>query len=194
MHVLTKPFITTLFAIIFFLPASAMANPYLGFSAVVSDYDDSSDFDSNNNMEGFNVTFGYDFNDYISTEIRWYEYVSPSTNKENGVTYEIEPRTAFGTYLKAGFPFGSTAQDVVKLYGLIGFSYIDYKVSERGENPPLGIPYEISSTEKESGISYGVGADFYVTETGSINIEYMAVLDKSDYDVNSFTVGYFFRF
>jgi len=186
----------TLLTVSFLATTTAYAEVYFGISGVATDYDDSSSFDTDDLIQGFSLTLGYDFNPYVSTEIRWYEYVDSSENKDNGITYEIDARDAYGAYLKAGYPFGSGA-GVVKLYGIAGFSYVDYKISQRGENQitsTFSLPYEISDNDTESGISYGLGADFYFTEKASINLEYLRALDKSDFEADNFSIGIFLRF
>lgn len=77
-----------------------------------------------------------------------------------------------GAYAKGIIP---VAPDV-RLYGLAGFTEVDFDV------------------ERESGFSYGAGAEIDIAPNLSVGADYMRYLDKSNYSFDAASVGLRYRF
>jgi outer membrane immunogenic protein len=52
----------------------------------------------------------------------------------------------------------------------------------------------VSSSDTDSGFSYGVGIRYHFDKTTFLNVDYMSYLHKSDYKANGVTVGLGFKF
>jgi len=52
----------------------------------------------------------------------------------------------------------------------------------------------ISSSDTDSGFSYGVGVRYHFDKSTFLNVDYMSFLHKSDYKANGVTVGLGFKF
>ncbi len=77
-----------------------------------------------------------------------------------------------GAYAKGIFPVAPE----VRLYGLAGFTEVEV------------------SDSRESGFSYGGGAEMDVAPNVSVGADYMRYLDKSDYTFDAASVGLRYRF
>ena len=77
-----------------------------------------------------------------------------------------------GAYAKGIFPM---APDV-RLYGLAGFTEVDI------------------NSDRETGFSFGAGAEMDLSSNVSVGADYMRYLDKSAYDFDAASVGLKYRF
>ncbi|MDX5434964.1 MAG: porin family protein [Halomonas sp.] len=77
-----------------------------------------------------------------------------------------------GAYAKGILPVSQE----FRLYGLAGFTEVDFDI------------------DRESGFSYGGGAEFDVAPNLAIGADYMRYLDKSDYTFDAASVGVRYRF
>jgi opacity protein-like surface antigen len=77
-----------------------------------------------------------------------------------------------GAYAKGILPVAPE----FRLYGLAGFTEVDYDI------------------DRESGFSYGAGAEFDVAPNLAVGADYMRYLDKSDTTFDAASVGVRYRF
>lgn len=77
-----------------------------------------------------------------------------------------------GAYAKGIFPVAPE----VRLYGLAGFTEVEL------------------DSDRESGFSYGGGAELDIAPQLSVGADYMRYLDKSDYTFDAASVGLRYRF
>ena len=77
-----------------------------------------------------------------------------------------------GAYAKGIVP---VAPDI-RLYGLAGFTEVDI------------------NSDRESGFSYGAGAEMDIAPNVSVGADYMRYLDKSAYDFDAASIGLSYRF
>jgi len=120
--------------------------------------------------------FGALFNENLSAEARIGFGVGDDT--WGGEKYEID--NFYGAYVRGGIPVG----EVFYPYAIVG--YTKGKISSSG---PFG-----SDSASESDFSFGVGADFKVTDALKINAEYLSYLDKDEAELTGFSVGVSFSF
>lgn len=85
-----------------------------------------------------------------------------------------------GAYAKGILPVGTE----FRLYGLAGFTEVKGTFS-------VG-PF--SGDERESGFSYGAGAEFDIIPNLAVGADYMRYLDKSDFTFDAASVGVVYRF
>lgn len=151
------------------LSANALADAdktgrgYLG--AIYTAVKVSPEGDSDIDLGGLGVRGGYYFNKYFSVEGRLSFGVSDDTVQ--GETVELD--SLFGIYAVGHWPLS----DQFQLYGLIGGSKLEVKA-------PQG-------SEDDSGLSYGVGAEFDMTNNWSLGVEYTSYLQDGEvYGGNKF--------
>ena len=126
------------------------------------------------NGVGFEGRFGVGISD---------DDVSASDPFLGDISLELEVDTVLGLYLVGQ----TTASGAVSVYGIIGFTMVDFTVDVDG-----GILGSASDSDDESDLSYGFGANFDVSDKMSLNIEFMQYLDTDDFDVSAVSLGVLF--
>lgn len=124
--------------------------------------------------------FGAFFNDNISAEARLGFGVGDDTVNYDGVDVKAELDNVYGAYLRGGIPAG----EIFYPYAILGYTKGKLTASA----------YGVSASDSESDLSFGVGADFNVTEALKINAEYMSYMDKDEAELTGFSVGVAFSF
>ena len=94
----------------------------------------------------------------------------------------LELDSIFGIYGTAHFNITQSSS----IYGVLGAS----KVEGTASLDDTGL----ESTEDNSSVSYGFGADIGIGENWALNVEYIRYLDKEDFDLDVGSVGAMFRF
>lgn len=117
------------------------------------------------------VRFGGYVTSNIAIDFRYGDGIDDDTLM--GVDFSID--RIFGLYALYHLPLSSS----VSIYGLLGYTEADWKAEANG-----GL-----LLEEEDDISYGIGLDL-----GFINIEYVQVLDDSDFEVEVVSIGYTYHF
>lgn len=125
-----------------------------------------------NTLEGLG---GYKYNWYLGGEIRL----------GTGLTNYETTATEFSvTHYESIYYRMESANQVAKLYGLVGFSNVaisaDPEIAGRSSN--------------ESGVSYGVGVGFVTGTKTNLNFEYKVLLDKDATNIETLTVNLDYRF
>ena len=133
---------------------------YLGaiYTAVKVKPDDGPNID----LGALGIRGGYYFNKYFSAEGRLGFGVSDDT--EGG--FKVELDNIIGIYAVGHWPLS----DQFQLYGLIGYSRIEITGSD-----PTG-----SESDDDGGLSYGVGAEFDMTNNWSLGVEYTSYLQDGE--------------
>ena len=105
-------------------------------------------------------------------------------DSQSAIAYSVEANTLIGIYSRIGFYISP----YVYPYGIIGYSQLDYTVESRGGAS------SISVDDKESSASFGFGVDVSVSKTTLLNIEYLRLIDESEFEVDALSIGATFRF
>ena len=113
---------------------------------------------------------GYNFNDYIAIEARYWIGLSDTnvflnTNVDTSVD-------AFGIYVKPQYTF-----DAFRIYALLGYGTTDYQfdVSNNAWKNSF-------ATDNDDGFSWGLGASYAFTDNVSVFIDYVSIYnDNKDY-------------
>ncbi|GAA4902091.1 porin family protein [Ferrimonas pelagia] len=119
---------------------------------------------------------GYQFNEYLGTELR----AGAGVNSDDEASLEAKIKDHYGLYITAGTPLS----DWSRLYAITGFSSIKAE---------LHVPNERLS-HSESGLSYGAGVSFSATKQFKVHIEYLQLLDRTDFDIRTLNLGVTYHF
>ena len=95
----------------------------------------------------------------------------------------LELDSIFGIYGTAHFYLTESTS----IYGVLGASRV------KGTTSLEDFP-GLKSSEGNSSVSYGFGADIGIGENWALNVEYIRYLDKDDFDLDVGSVGATFRF
>ena len=71
------------------------------------------------------------------------------------------------------------------VYGLLGFTYLEASLRNN-----IGL----SESDRDNGLSIGVGADFGVADNITLNIEYTSYINDSDFDLKVLGLGVTFGY
>ena len=126
--------------------------------------------------------FGKFQNDHFALEARMgFGLESESqtlSGSTDGVILDMGP--IIGLYGVGHFDIGSKAS----IYGLIGVSYVQGNTFL--ETPTSrGYP----ESQKDNGISIGVGADIGIWNNIGLNLEYVSYINNSDFDISALGIG-----
>lgn len=155
------------------LPAVTFAESYVGGNFAMIDYSEEGASDAS--LNAIYGRFGTFFGDNFSGELRLGLGVGDDSVSYAGFDVDVELKNFFGAYLRGGVPVGESFYP----YAIIGYSKGKLEASALGE----------SESASESDLSFGVGADFSVAETVTINLEYMNYIDKDGGELSGFAVG-----
>jgi OOP family OmpA-OmpF porin len=146
--------------------AFAQVGPYVGASLGGSHYSipdvegidlcafascDTSDF-------GFKVFGGYMFTPYIGAELQYVNY-GKATASLAGYNLEVKS-SGVGGFLVAQYPV-----DAFRVFGKIGFAYVDSKASST-------IPGVGSESDNATNFAWGIGAAYMVNKNVGVRLEY----------------------
>jgi opacity protein-like surface antigen len=181
----------TLASMLLFVTESAIAGSadetYIGVQYAVGNYDE------NGISEDFNPTvfvgrFGRYFTPNFSVEGRLGLGLQDDTQflpefGVGGMDATLELDSIIGVYATGHI----NLTESTSIYGLLGVSRV------KGATSVPAIP-GLKSTEDNSGLSYGIGADVGIGNNVALNIEYVQYLDKSDFDLGMLGLGVVFSF
>lgn len=174
--------------------AYAQVGPYVGVSAGWSNYSipdsvqgvnicaslscDKSDF-------GFKLFGGYMFTPYVGAELQYANYGKATATGPGG---HLDLETAgFGAFLIGQYPV-----DNFRLFGKIGFAYLDTEVSASAQG--FG---SASDSDKASNFAWGVGAAYMFNKNLGMRVEYeqtkWELYDASD-NVGLWSIGVQYSF
>lgn len=120
--------------------------------------------------------FGANFSENFSAEVRL--GMGAGDDTVGGIDVELD--NFYGAYIRGGVPAG----EVFYPYAVLGYTKAKAEFSWNGG----------TYSDSESDFSYGVGADFSITENLKINAEYLSYLDKDDAELTGFSAGVTFLF
>lgn len=95
----------------------------------------------------------------------------------DGIDLEFKAKQVISLFLKGDV----NLTDLVNLYGLLGATQAEFKASA----PDFGESF----SEKDSGISYGIGIESKNTDGYVFSAEYIMYLSEDDYDYSGINFG-----
>jgi opacity protein-like surface antigen len=126
------------------------------------------------------VKLGSEISPNFAVEVRLGKGITDDS--VNGVAVEID--TFYGLYVKGIVPM----TNLFSAYGLLGYSRGEVTASGPGG----------STSDWDNDVSYGLGVDFALTKTTSVNLEwarmFKGTIAGSSYKVNALSLGANFRF
>lgn len=147
------------------------------------------------NVSSLEVQGGLTFWNWLSLEGRLGAGVEGSTEltgyKENGNTLPQNTELTLDNYASL-YVKPELRNDIAKLYALLGFS----SVSSSTESTKLdsASTKNGSNSNTISGLSFGVGMGFQMSEAAVINLEYVRLVQDSGFRYNGYNVGFNYRF
>lgn len=166
-----KKVYVSLLALAIALPAQA--GMYFGINLSRVEYDETG-FESAE-PTALSLRIGNEINSNLAFEGRLGFGLADDTVTVFGIPVDVEIDHFAGIYARGILPL-----DKVSLYGLVG--YTDGKITASAGG--------FSVSESDSDFSYGIGADFAVSKTGAINLEWAHLFSGSAYDVTALSIGY----
>ncbi|MDT8420674.1 MAG: outer membrane beta-barrel protein [Desulfuromonadales bacterium] len=151
-------------------PAAALEEyqSYFGFDYMLTDFEE--DGGDGIDLDAAAVRFGSYLSQNTALEARL--GFSLSDTREGGRDYELD--NFVGLYARGILPY-----QTVELYGVVGVTRAD--MAAGGSTYP--------ADGEEVGFSYGAGVDFKVGERLAVGLEYMMLIDSSDYDLTTINIG-----
>lgn len=132
------------------------------------------------------LVFGYKYNGLLGLELRYGvgsgERDLSTTNANERLDYSID--SIQGIYYR---PEITNAES--KLYFLIGHAEVNAT-----ETFSVDGSQSVDSEYSVSGLSYGLGAGWFVNKNLTINVEYRALVDDDETEFDAATIGFDYRF
>ena len=140
------------------------------------------------------INAGYDFNQYVGIEGRYWFGLDTDTTLGRGEFASDVTIDAWGIYVKPMYP----VSEAFNVYALLGYAGADLTVDAPG--------YTLTS-DSVDGFSWGIGAEYRFTDAVGLFVDYVSVYDDDeDFDtldgihgnteatISSFNVGVNYRF
>lgn len=131
------------------------------------------------NFTTLDIVGGYKFNGFLGIDAR----IGLGLSDESSTIAGSEVKTSTDYYASLYWR-PETANDIAKIYGLLGFSTISGSVdTATGDN-----------SNTESGLSYGGGVGFVLQESWNLNFEYRLILDDDNNEFSAVSANVDYRF
>jgi opacity protein-like surface antigen len=128
------------------------------------------------NFGSIMIDAGYNFNKYVAVEGRY--WFGLSSSNDLGWTSDLPADItidAWGIYVKPQYSF-----DTFKIYALLGYGSADATYDR-----PTGGSYTSDSAD---GFSWGIGADYSITDNIAIFLDYTSIIDGDTGEVNGWPI------
>jgi len=128
------------------------------------------------------IQAGYNFNEYIAVEGRYWFGMSSTINYNNiapGLGDQDTTIDAWGIYVKPQYP----VTEAFNIYALLGYGGADVTIDNVGGT---GLQYVSDSVD---GFSWGLGASYAITDNVSLFVDYVSIYDDSN-DYYNPSTGY----
>jgi len=153
---------------------------YVGGGLALVDYSEAGISDSAS-LTAIYGRLGTTFNESFSGEIRAGLGIGSDTISGGCCgDFDVEVNRLFGVYVKGGVP----VSDAFFPYVVLGYTRGKVDYSRQG----------FSFSETESDVSFGVGADFSISDTITASVEYMNYLDKGVAEINGLSLSIVTKF
>ncbi|MBB5022260.1 outer membrane beta-barrel protein [Desulfurispira natronophila] len=123
----------------------------------------------------------------LSSDKKYYTY----NDADEEVAVELD--SLLGLFVIAHMPLEGTGS----FYGALGLSRVRTSVEEDDywySNYFGDMHFNDTYTVSDTGLSYGVGFEWHMSDVSALNIEYMMYVNESDYSVAALSVGASFGF
>ena len=165
------------------LASPALAEPSQLYGGITySSIEDDGDVE----LSSIGGRFGTFINDNFSVEMRLQTGLDDHEDYDEflDVDLTVEADTIYGLYGRLGF----YATPSIYPYAIIGYSKFNYDVTlEDGS-------FSVSGSDSESSISFGFGTDVTLSNSASISLEFLRLIDENDFEIEALTAGILFKF
>ena len=141
-------------------------------------------------LPAFELSGGYKYNAWLGVDVRYGMGMSgrtlsavDETETVDTVEYEVDGYTAF--YWRP-----EITNNEARLYFLLGQASVDVDSTNKAADGSTVSSAKIS----ESGTSYGFGMGWFMKKRMNFNVEYRALVDKDEVEVDVVTAGIDYRF
>ena len=163
-----------------FAAAGAHAQEGLYGGAFVSRVTYAEDGLDDANPTAIGVKIGASISKNFAVEARLGTGLSDDSVSVLGVPVSIKVDNFYGVYGRGILPLS----DQASIYGLLGYTHGKLKGDFTGGSVSIS----------DSDVSYGIGGDFAVTPTVSLNVEWARLFKGDDFKVDGLTFGVSFKF
>ncbi|HEX5276985.1 MAG TPA: outer membrane beta-barrel protein [Fluviicoccus sp.] len=174
------------------IPATALAENYVGADAMLMSYEEPGLADSDFN--GLQLKMGTELDSGIGFEARLGTALSEAEHNNfsvfvPGVGMANASGTSnmdlmLGAYLTGNLP----VNDSFKVYGLFGITSIE--LTQEGTMTVVGFPpTSFSSSSRDTSLSLGAGVSISASDSVSVNLEYFSLYDKDDIAIKGLNIG-----
>jgi len=160
--------------------ALAQGNSYIGVNFASLDYSEEWGAIKAEPTAGY-VRLGAFVNEYLSGELRLGTGLNDDSVTFEGVGVDVELKSLYGAYLRAGFP----VSEVVYPYALLGYTRAEIRAT---------VPGVVGITESGSDVAFGLGADINFPGSFSLNLEYTNYYDDDGVEIDAMSIGLAARF
>ena len=128
------------------------------------------------------VTVGYEVHKNVAVEAMGVFGISGDNIKKNGTSTsdKFKVDSSYGVFVKPKAMLGENFE----IFGRLG--YMNTKVSNAGASS--------SSSLTKSSLAYGLGANYYVTKTTYLTVNYMNLYNKDSVKIDGITFGLGMKF
>ena len=129
-------------------------------------------------LNSVSLKLGYYFNRHFSGELRAGKGFGDDTENAYGYDVDLELDNFYGAYLRAGYPMSKT----IYPYAVVGMTRASFD-AHLSNYPSLGVEESVTDA------SFGLGADFRLSNTLSLNLEYMDYISDDNIDLDGLSIG-----
>ena len=157
--------------------ADKMGTRYMGVDYSMFTYDETGFPEAE--PSALRLKAGYFFTDNVAVEGQLGFGIEDDTIT-SGIPITLELDNFISVLLRGQIPLANT----FNIYGVVGMTRADLTASSGA----------IAISDADTSVSFGVGADFEVSDDMYLNVDYMSYLDETAYDLTAFSVGLRFNF
>jgi len=121
------------------------------------------------NFDDIMIQAGYNFNEYIAIEGRYWFGLSDTSISYNGNAWDVS-LDAWGIYVKPQYP----VTEAFNVYALLGYGGAEFDISRTRGNTTF-----TPNTDTMDGFSWGLGASYAFTDNVSVFIDYVNIYDDT---------------
>lgn len=175
-------YIATTAAILSFVSSNLLAGSYGGISVSSIDYSEEG-INDDASLTAVSGKIGSMLNENFGFEIRVGTGIAdddvPVVISGLNVDVNVELKSFYGAYIKGLIPIS----DKIHPYVILGYTHgkVEYSASYLG--------LEFSDDSSESDVSFGAGFDIYLSESSSLNLEYLNWFDKDGTEISGLSIG-----
>ena len=175
-----------------FTAVNAQANTYVGVGVSSLNFEENSTNFGSSTVAG--LFLGYELHPnfalegLVATSVTEAKYKESDPEFNFSATQKTSVNNAFGLYGVGKV----NVVDSFEVYGKLGFTRVNIKIKYRGMDD-FG-SFSSSGSATETSVSYGVGANYFFSDTVGLRTEFMRYYDKDSVTISGFGGGVLVKF